>query len=47
MNGPGIGLTFDLWGLVSLITLSRVTVALGVIAVVAWLISRRRRPDKS
>ena len=47
MNGQALGLTIDLWGLVSLVTLARVAVGLGVIAAAAWLVSRRRRPDGS
>ena len=46
MNGQGTGLTVDFWGLVSLVTLIRVAVGLGVIAAVAWLVTRLRRPDR-
>ena len=46
MNGQEIGLTVDLWGLVSLVTLIRVAVGIGVIAAVAWLVTRLRRPDR-
>jgi hypothetical protein len=46
MNGPAFVVTIDLWGLVSLVTLARIVVGLGVIATVAWLVSRRRRPDR-
>ncbi|HSR25453.1 MAG TPA: hypothetical protein VLW53_18000 [Candidatus Eisenbacteria bacterium] len=47
MNGPGNDLTMGLWGLVSLVTLARVTAGLGPIAAASWLISRRRRPAGS
>lgn len=46
MNGQGLGLTIDLWGLASLVALARIVVGLGVIGAVAWLVSRARRPDR-